>query len=518
MDHDRGSRTEEKRTRDTETVLSRRKLRKITEANRDIDNALAGRYISLTSTCTMALSAIKPPLWTLVETPSAEPAPTTPLQMRPTRQKLEEARHPMRKTHALTILVIVSTFSLHGQWVQQKSGTSTALADIVTLDSVTAIAAGRDGSILRTTDAGDIWINLPLPPLFFHPWNAISFFDPMSGCVVGDNGHVATTTDGGENWHWRATPGGRTCLSALFAGPASIYVGSDSGWIYHSQDTGSTWSSEKISAWPIRSLFAWRGPFVMGLPVYALTPYSLCTKVEFPPGPWSETILSVFLGLGSEAYRGEFSNGGGSGFIVGVQGDFRAAPAIVRKSMSDSLWRTLPTGLPGDGTLYGISAPSANAVYVCGDHGMIFNSTNGGDTWSAPAVPTALRLRAISFFDEKQGFAVGDSGIILHTSNGGVTAVGDRENHLPREYALFQNYPNPFNPSTTIRYGVPHTSTVSLVVFNALGQHIATLVNREVDAGYHEVRFDGSSLAGGVYFYRLQAGGFTQTKKWLLVK
>jgi len=256
----------------------------------------------------------------------------------------------------------------------------------------------------------------------------------------------------------------------------------------------------------------------MGLPVYALTPYSLCTKVEFPPGPWSETILSVFLGLGSEAYRGEFSNGGGSGFIVGVQGDFRAAPAIVRKSMSDSLWRTLPTGLPGDGTLYGISAPSANAVYVCGDHGMIFNSTNGGDTWSAPAVPTALRLRAISFFDEKQGFAVGDSGIILHTSNGGVTAVGDRENHLPREYALFQNYPNPFNPSTTIRYGVPHTSTVSLVVFNALGQHIATLVNREVDAGYHEVRFDGSSLAGGVYFYRLQAGGFTQTKKWLLVK
>jgi DNA-binding beta-propeller fold protein YncE len=424
----------------------------------------------------------------------------------------------MRKMHSLTILAVVGTIALHGQWVKQKSGTGATLAGIVTLDSMTAIAAGRDGSILRTTDAGNTWISLPLLPLFFHPWIDISFFNQTTGCVVADNGHVATTTDGGKNWAWRVTPGGRTCLSALFTGPANIYVGADSGWIYHSQDTGSTWFSEKISAWPIRSLFAWRGPYVWGLPVYALTPYSLCAKVEFPPGPWSEAILPAFSGLGSEAYRGEFSDGGGPGFIVGVHGDLRAAPAIVRKSMSDTAWRTLSTGLPGDGTLFGLSAPSANAIYVCGDHGMIFCSTNGGDTRSAPSVPTAQRLRAITFLDEKRGFAAGDSGIILYTSNGGVTSADGREDQLPTKCLLYQNYPNPFNPSTTIRYGLTTRSHVSLMVYNTLGQLVSQLVHGEQEAGYHEVRFDASGLSSEVYFYRLRASDFVQTRMLLLLR
>lgn len=89
---------------------------------------------------------------------------------------------------------------------------------------------------------------------------------------------------------------------------------------------------------------------------------------------------------------------------------------------------------------------------------------------------------------------------------------------LPKEHALLQNFPNPCNPSTMIRYSLPSRSHVILAVFNTLGQHVATLAQGEQTAGYHEVRFDGSNLPSGVYFYRMQAGVYTETKRLLLLK
>ncbi len=94
-----------------------------------------------------------------------------------------------------------------------------------------------------------------------------------------------------------------------------------------------------------------------------------------------------------------------------------------------------------------------------------------------------------------------------------LTAVEKRS-----RFALGQNYPNPFNPSTTIRYDLPQSSMVRLSVFDILGHEISVLVNERKDAGSYEVKFDGSGLSSGVYFYRLQAGAFVQTRKLLLMK
>ncbi len=92
------------------------------------------------------------------------------------------------------------------------------------------------------------------------------------------------------------------------------------------------------------------------------------------------------------------------------------------------------------------------------------------------------------------------------------------EPERPTEFALSQNYPNPFNPSTTIRYALPKQALVTLTVFSTLGEQVAELVNAELGQGYHEVTLDGSELASGVYFYRLVAGSFVETKKLLLLK
>ncbi len=88
----------------------------------------------------------------------------------------------------------------------------------------------------------------------------------------------------------------------------------------------------------------------------------------------------------------------------------------------------------------------------------------------------------------------------------------------PKEFKLEQNYPNPFNPTTTIQFAVPSVSDVKLEVFNILGQKVASLVNRRMEAGLHTINFNATNLSSGVYFYRLQAGNFVQTKKMMLVK
>ena len=125
-----------------------------------------------------------------------------------------------------------------------------------------------------------------------------------------------------------------------------------------------------------------------------------------------------------------------------------------------------------------------------------------------------------------------EAGLTLHMTNPGTaipdttysvtqfisTALGSGPDFNPKRLELAQNYPNPFNPTTTISYGVPHRTHVILTVYNTLGQKVAELVNGEEEAGYHDLKFDGSNLASGVYFYRLQAGSFVETKKLLLLR
>ncbi len=89
---------------------------------------------------------------------------------------------------------------------------------------------------------------------------------------------------------------------------------------------------------------------------------------------------------------------------------------------------------------------------------------------------------------------------------------------LALSYGLSQNYPNPFNPSTSIKFSVPNSSSVTLKIFNTNGQEVQTLVNENLNAGSYKVDWNAVNFPSGVYYYKLQSEGFIQTRKMLLIK
>ncbi|MDX2128160.1 MAG: T9SS type A sorting domain-containing protein [Chloroherpetonaceae bacterium] len=116
---------------------------------------------------------------------------------------------------------------------------------------------------------------------------------------------------------------------------------------------------------------------------------------------------------------------------------------------------------------------------------------------------------------------LGQFGIATKTNRNPTAALLNtprKEAGRPTGYELAQNYPNPFNPATTIRYSVPSVENVSLKIYDVLGREVATLVNTRQTAGNYSVTFNAANLSSGVYFYRLQTGSFSTTRKMMLIK
>ncbi|HSP88127.1 MAG TPA: T9SS type A sorting domain-containing protein, partial [Ignavibacteriaceae bacterium] len=146
-------------------------------------------------------------------------------------------------------------------------------------------------------------------------------------------------------------------------------------------------------------------------------------------------------------------------------------------------------------------------------------STNNGETWSQ--INEGIGNRKIL------SLAISTDYIFAGTEGAStwrrplseiITSAEQQENRLPDNFILQQNYPNPFNPSTTIRYSIPTSEFVTIKVYDVLGSEVATLINEEKPVGSYEVDFNASNLSSGIYFYTLQAGKFSETKKLILMK
>ena len=143
-----------------------------------------------------------------------------------------------------------------------------------------------------------------------------------------------------------------------------------------------------------------------------------------------------------------------------------------------------------------------------------------GTTWLRSETHTHNTFYNICFPTISTGWVVGENGSILKTTEGTtrVTPPANKTALSPSGYRLDQNYPNPFNPETAIRFSIPQKDHVTLKIFDLLGREVATLVNGPREAGTFQILYHAGNLPSGIYFYRLEATEFVQTRKFIIQK
>jgi len=137
-----------------------------------------------------------------------------------------------------------------------------------------------------------------------------------------------------------------------------------------------------------------------------------------------------------------------------------------------------------------------------------------------PYIGQRIKLRFNYYTDNGvpgDGFYFDNFRVINYTDGPGV-GISHNGNEIPVSFALYQNYPNPFNPVTKIRFDLPKSSFVKITVFDVLGQEVKVIANQMMEAGKFETEFSASIFAGGIYFYKIEAGDFSEVKKMILIK
>jgi photosystem II stability/assembly factor-like uncharacterized protein len=351
---------------------------------------------------------------------------------------------------------------------------------------------------------------------------------------------ILLTTDGGTNWREMNTGLLNGQVTDIEASEAGLFASTDPGSVFYSSNDGESWIETGL-----------RNKFLLDLTVAGPELFACTSFGAFYSSDKGESWVERDSGMASTFITGMLFDS--SSVLAATWG--KGAYVSTDRGL---LWTSLDNGLTGS-YVEGFFMYH-NHLYANTESGL-FRSTDHGAEWQrlATAWPENREGLHLAFASPEQIFASSSSnGLYLSTDygtswlpmNDGLPSVhllpiavhdsflyGGMWGSLWRRplstltvgvstdsggarqgFDLTQNYPNPFNPSTTIRYGLPQRSHVLLTVFNTLGQQVATLVQQEEEAGYHDVRFDASGLSSGVYFYRLTAGSFVQTRKLLLLK
>lgn len=436
----------------------------------------------------------------------------------------------------LALAVVLNCPFAPGQWVQQNSGTTRNLYAVHFSDVNTGTVVGDSGTILRTTNGGAIWKSQPSGT--FKSLAGVSFTDANTGTVVGDSGTILRTSNGGATWIPQSSGSSLSLCGVCFtdASNGTVVGGRDQGLILHTTNGGVTWTKQfETDSNSINSVSFTdgnTGTAVGGGWNDAVGWWYTILRTTDGGATW-RTQIRTQPGFGSDILECVVFADSNTGTAVGGvwgSGDMPySSYLILRTTDGGATWTTETKKTKAGNGFNCVFFTDANTGTVVGALGRcsndlsrldnILRTTDGGATWTPQPSGTTNVLRGVYFVDASTGTVVGDYGTILHTTNGGVASVERGLRHqFPQQYVLSQNYPNPFNPTTTIRYGLPQQASVTITLFNTLGQLVATLVNESQTAGYHEAKFDGTGFASGVYLYRIQAGEFVQMRKLLLLK
>ncbi|MEO8446634.1 MAG: YCF48-related protein [bacterium] len=362
---------------------------------------------------------------------------------------------------------IAITSDAGNTWTRVQAGsTDDFLNQIDFVNTNVAFCSGEDGVILKTSNGGNNWFNLN--STVTAGLYSLQFLDENYGWVCGDSGKLLKTTDGGNNF-------------TLFQQNPSYYI---SDVFFIDQNIGWYSSGERK--------------------IY---------KTTNGGNNWFVPHANVF--------------GGGVGavqFVDPLNGvGFTFDNKILLTADGGVLWDQV--SIPANNYLNNIYAVDKNNIWTIGDFGFVYRSVDAGHTWFSETENNLDgRLFGIYFINPNSGWITGANGGIIKYKDP-LIGISQNSGLNPEQFILQQNYPNPFNPSTIISYDMNEAGFVSINIFDVTGRQITSLVDQFQSAGSYKVKFDGSNLSSGTYFYRinihsgnLRNSDFTSVKSMLLIK
>lgn len=437
-------------------------------------------------------------------------------------------------------------------WTQSNSGIPNPWIQAIHLNNGKVYTGTQRKGVYVSNDGGQTWIERNngiklhnLTGLEFKSGNQI-FLASAYGMYYSDNG--------GTSWNERSgtIPGGNI-YSIGKGNDGSIYAGTSAFGVYKTSDNGLSWNAVNnglpsgsriggIEVLPDNSLIAFKD----ALNFDTLKLYRSTNGGD----QWNEIHVNNADLLSSHFDVDGQGNIYMAGFTMFLEGQ------LVRSTNAGSTFETINTGsslrfdhfTAGENEIYGIDydkiyrstnqgsnwvqlalGPWGNnrigPLRVSSDGDLylyagvnIYISEDGGQIWSISNTGLSSPLSFKDFAFDENEFAyifTYEEGVFKSDSPTGIQVTG---NILPEKFNLSQNYPNPFNPVTQIKFDLPQNSLVQLTIYDITGKEITKLVNGSMQQGSYSYSFDAGGHPSGVYFYRLDAGKFTDTKRMILVK
>lgn len=391
------------------------------------------------------------------------------------------------------------------------NGTNSDILAIDFINTTTGIAAGYNGTIAKSNDGGATW-SIAGTITGSNPWD-MDMVDSEYAWVVGTGEKIFRTTDSGANWTEQFSMGGLGTYGVSFIDRNNGVAGGTGGNTYYTSNGGTTWTSAVTP--PDRTVW---GMHIASSPVYGSVAMAACASgyvfTSTDGGRnWIEEPRFAINTM-DDVYMTDAANAwfvGSSGLILKYtnQGNVPVELNSFNFFLSDNSvtlsWITSSEANNKGFNIERLSEETSewnNIGFVKGSGSSSeINSYSFTDENLLPG-KYQYRLNQINFDGSSKFYDLGE-----------IVEIG-----IPAEFSLSQNYPNPFNPKTTISFSLAAKEFISLKVFDILGKEVAELISEVKEAGNYKIEFDASELTSGIYFYSLNAGNFSSTKKLILMK
>jgi photosystem II stability/assembly factor-like uncharacterized protein len=399
-------------------------------------------------------------------------------------------------------LLFIFPIESSAQWIKTNEGFGGVIYSLVVKDT-NLFAGTRDNGVILSTNDGINWTAINKGLL---DTNILTLVIKGTDIFAGTHdGGIFRSTDNGGNWN--AVNIGLTCthVYALAANESNLFAGTQPGGVFCSTDNGTNWTTVNSG---LTDTIIW----------------SLAIKGEnlFVGTLDSGVFISTNNGTSWTPVNSELKNTWIKTLVVNGNNLFAGTnySGVFVSTNNGTTWSPINAGLT-DKWVNALTV-SDTKLFAGTDHAGVFLSTNNGSNWID--VNSGFSGFGAS---SVHAFAVNGPNLFAGTYWGFVwkrpisemiTSVEQANSRLPERFILFQNYPNPFNPTTTISFSVPSKSFVSLKIFDGLGRELSILFSEELVAGTYSKEWDAGDLSSGVYFYRLQIGSLTETKKLVLLR